>query len=258
VGFTLLGISVRYGIRPLSASTDPTPLPPLILSPYAPLPEGPLAFEQWVQYRGEPYSFSGSGFFLKLDHDEIIAVGAAHTLVIGNPNRLAEKVAYKLNGTSEFITEVDYLYGKPGRASIDNLSLDYVLYQTSHQHVSGFALEPDLRGAAQVGERVSLFSGMGDGSGGFHELYGTVLTSNETAAWILMDEKSFNPGSMSGSPVFSQHTGQVVGMAIAARQQRTRLFPLRYDVVIGIHPIGSILSLANSANEFPGISETQH
>ncbi len=61
------------------------------------------------------------------------------------------------------------------------------------------------------------------------------------AVWVLMDEM-FNPSSMSGSPFVSQHTGQVVGMLIAVTPRRTRL-------LLGVHPIGSIVRLAESATE---------
>jgi hypothetical protein len=61
--------------------------------------------------------------------------------------------------------------------------------------------------------------------------------------WVAMDGW-FSPGLLSGSPVVSQHTGQAVGMAIAVSLRRYRLF-------LGLHPIGSIVRLAESATEFP-------
>jgi hypothetical protein len=57
--------------------------------------------------------------------------------------------------------------------------------------------------------------------------------------WVLMDE-TFEAGLMSGSPLISQHSGQVVGMAIAISLRGSR-------VMIGCHPIGSIVRLAESA-----------
>jgi hypothetical protein len=62
-----------------------------------------------------------------------------------------------------------------------------------------------------------------------------------------MDER-FDPSLMSGSPLVSQHTGQVVGMAVAASPRRTRLY-------LGVHPIGSIVEKAESATEFPKLVE---
>jgi hypothetical protein len=58
----------------------------------------------------------------------------------------------------------------------------------------------------------------------------------------------FDPGLMSGSPFVSQHTGKVVGMAVAASPRRNRL-------LLGFHPIGSIVQLAESAEEFPRFDE---
>jgi hypothetical protein len=46
-------------------------------------------------------------------------------------------------------------------------------------------------------------------------LDGTVQSVDDRAVWVLMDDW-FDPGHMSGSPFVSQHTGQVVGMAVAA------------------------------------------
>jgi hypothetical protein len=58
-----------------------------------------------------------------------------------------------------------------------------------------------------------------------------------------MDEW-FNPGQMSGSPFVSRHTGQVVGMAVAASPRWSRL-------LLGMHPIGSLVHLAQSATDSP-------
>jgi hypothetical protein len=88
-------------------------------------------------------------------------------------------------------------------------------------------------------------------------LNGTVQSAGQTGAWVLMDEETFNPALMSGSPFVSQHTGKVVGMAVAATRRHYRLFPQRYRVVLGMHPIGSIVQLAESAEEFPRIDEYQ-
>ena len=62
---------------------------------------------------------------------------------------------------------------------------------------------------------------------------------------------------MSGSPFVSHHTGQVVGMAIAASPRHLRLIPPRYRVMVGMHPIGSIVKKANAADSFPAIGTYQ-
>jgi hypothetical protein len=58
----------------------------------------------------------------------------------------------------------------------------------------------------------------------------------------------FEPGMMSGSPVLSVHTGQVVGMALAATFQDGSL-------LIGIHPIGSLVAEAEAATVFPRLRD---
>jgi hypothetical protein len=113
------------------------------------------------------------------------------------------------------------------------------------------ALTPDPRGAPQPGEQVSLFSGVGRGEGadGRRILEGTVHSVSDTTVWVLMDDL-FSPGLMSGSPFVSQHTGQAVGMVVAATPRRTRL-------LLGMHPIGSIVRLAESASEAIPVDEYQ-
>jgi hypothetical protein len=118
----------------------------------------------------------------------------------------------------------------------------------------GLVLAPDPRGGPQPGERVSLLAGVGGGQDGRNALSGTVQSVGEGAAWVLMDRASFNPGMMSGSPFLSQHTGQVVGMAIAFSPAHLRLIPPRYRVMLGMHPIGSIVEKAEAAESFPAIS----
>jgi hypothetical protein len=88
-----------------------------------------------------------------------------------------------------------------------------------------------------------LASGLGDGHGGRRVLEGTVQSVSERAVWVLMDA-SFHPGMMSGSPLLSQHTGRVVGMAVAAS-------PRRGGLLLGVHPVGSLVRLAESAADFP-------
>ena len=72
-------------------------------------------------------------------------------------------------------------------------------------------------------------------------------SASHTAVWVLMD-KPFNPGLASGSPFVSQHTGQVVGMLIAGSLRGRRL-------LLGAHPIESIVHLAESADELFKIDE---
>ena len=74
-------------------------------------------------------------------------------------------------------------------------------------------------------------------------LYGTVHAVDRNGAWVLIDDE-FKPGLMSGSPFVSEHTGDVVGMAISAGQSE-------FGLMIGMHPIGSLVSKAEDAASFP-------
>lgn len=236
-------------IRPRSPSFGPTPEPPIILASRGELPSGPVGLEEWTQAHGQAYGLSGSGFFLRLSQGEIIGVTTAHSVwLLGTPNNSLKRIAFHLAGQDNYLAEFDTLYGTPGTPlkGLD-LAKDYVLLKLNQPIDEGLALTPDPRGAPQPGERVALFSGLGDGQGGQRELAGTVQSVEAQGIWVVMDE-SFDPGRMSGSPLLSQHTGQVVGMAIAATHQGDRLY-------IGFHPIGNIVRIAAAANQFPNIAE---
>jgi hypothetical protein len=228
---------------PFGQAPDPTPLPPTILAPPGEMPSGPAGLREWAQYRGEPYQAVGSGFLLRLDGGEMVGVTAAHSVVIGRSGHPLERIALAVAGRTGFVAECDQLRGRPGRPrSGGDMTVDYVLLHVDQLVEAGLALTPDPRGGPQPGERVSLFSGLG------RILDGTVQSVDASAVWVLMD-KRFDPDGMSGSPLLSQHTGQVVGMAVAASPRRNRL-------LVGVHPIGSIVRLAESAVELPTIGES--
>jgi hypothetical protein len=226
---------------------DPTPLPPTITAPSGRMPDDPIGFQEWTRYRGESFKLSGSGFFLRLPSGEVIGVTTAHSLVLGDPNRPLEQIAFAVAGERDRTALFDTLYGQPGvPLHGTDLSVDYVLLRMDERLTElPYALLPDPRGTPQPGERVSLFSGLG--SGGRRELQGTVQSADAKAVFVLMDDW-FNPALMSGSPLLSRHTGQVVGMTIAAQQRGSRL-------LLGFHPIGSIIKLAESAVGFPKITD---
>ena len=243
VAFILAMIRAQLGRPP-----DPTPLPPTILAPCGELPARPVGLQEWVRYRGEAYNLAGSGFLILLRDGQIMGVTTAHSVSIGDPDRPLERIALGVAGQANFVAECDTLWGRPGQPRTgEDMTVDYVLLRADQPIDLGLVLTPDLRGVPQPGERVSLFSGLGDGHGGRRILEGTVQSVDDVAVWVLMDEL-FNPSLMSGSPFVSQHTGQVVGMAIAVNPRGNRL-------LLGAHPIGSIVQLAESATEFPKLSE---
>jgi hypothetical protein len=227
---------------------DPTPPPPTILVPQSEMPTGMVGLQEWAQYRGEPYRTVGSGFFLQLDHGEVAGVTTAHSVSIGDPNHPLERIALGAAGHPELRWEFATLRGAPGHSvGPEDLSADYLLLKVDHTLPPDLLLLPDPRGAPQPGERVTLYSGLGDGNGGLRVLEGTVQSVDDKAFWVLMD-RWFNPGQMSGSPFVSQHTGQAVGMVVVGSPRLGRF-------LLGAHPIRSLVGLATSATEFPTISE---
>ncbi len=231
------GIVLIYTQTPTGQPPDPTPLPPTILAPRGEMPVGIVGLQEWAQYRTESYTLAGSGFIMRLTGGEVVGVTTAHSLLLGNSDRPLERIGLRTAGQTNFVAEFDTLRGPPGqpRAGGD-MTVDYVLMQTGQPIAPDSILTPDPRGAPQPGERVSLFSGL-EG----RVLEGTVQSVSDEAMWVLMDE-TFLPAMMSGSPFISQHTGQVVGMLIAVMPRRTRL-------MMGVHPIGSLVRLAESAAE---------
>jgi len=229
---------------------DPTPPPPTILAPRGALPTGPVGLQGWARYRGQADRQVVHGFLIRLSDGEIVGVTPAHGFSFDNPDHPLEQIALGAPGQTDFMVEFDTLRGQPGQPRTGgDMTVDYVLLQADQPIDASFVLTPDPRGAPQPGERVALFSCSGDGRGFQRVLEGTVQSVSDTAVWVLMDEL-FNPDGMSGSPFVSQHTGQVVGMAIAVSPRGKRL-------LLGAHPIGSIVQLAESATEFLKISEYQ-
>jgi len=249
----IAGLNLSIRRTPMGRPPDPTPPPPAILAPRGEMPAGPGGLEEWVQYRGEEYVLAGSGFLMALAEGDVVGVTTAHSVSIGDPDRPIERIALSVSGQTGLAAEFDTLRGAPGQPFADDLSVDYVLLHVKEPVDPALVLAPDPRGGPQPGERVALFSGLGDG----RVLNGTVQSAGQTGAWVLMDEETFNPALMSGSPFVSQHTGRVVGMAVAATRRHYRLFPQRYRVVLGMHPIGSIVQSAESVEEFPRINEFQ-
>jgi hypothetical protein len=224
-----------------------TPPPPTLLAPRGELPAGAAGLQAWALSGGAAEQLAGSGFLLRLADGRVVGVTTAHGLALDDPGRALERVAFAVAGQPGYVAEFDRLHGPPGQARTGaDMTVDYVLLEAAGPIASDLALAPDPRGAPQAGERVTLFSGLGQADGGPGTLAGTVLSVEPQAVWVLMDEM-FDPGLMSGSPLLSQHTGQIVGMAIAAGPRGGRL-------AIGFHPIGSIVARAEAAAEFPALA----
>ncbi len=78
---------------------------------------------------------------------------------------------------------------------------------------------------------------------------GAVLSADPRAVWVVMDDV-FEPSGLSGSPFLSQHTGKVIGMAIATTHHGGKM-------LLGLHPIRSVVEKAQAAKVFPKIAEYQ-
>lgn len=217
---------------------DPTPLPPTISAPRGELPRGNVAFQEWVRFRGEEYRMVGCGFLMALDDGRIVGFTAAHNAMPGNPSHPLEQIRLRAQ-PSGYTVELDRLYEPPGRPRDgDDLTVDYLLLQPEAPVDPTYVLRPDPRGGPLPGERVSLYKCIGGDGGGQSILSGTVQSAGDKAAWVLMDEP-FSPihWSGSGSPLVSQHTGQVVGMLIAGTLRGRWM-------LLGMHPIGSLVQKA--------------
>jgi hypothetical protein len=243
----LVGLVLIVAQTPVGRPLAPTPLPPTILAPQGGKPAGSVGLEEWARYP-DGMRPRGSGFIVVLDSGELVGVTTAHSVSFSDPDERIDLIALRVAGEEGFVAEFDTLRGPPGRPMQDwRMVMDYVLMHTAEPIDPGFVLTPDPRGAPQPGERVWLFSGLGDGRGGRRVLEWTVQSVSDKSVWVLMDEL-FNPSTMSGSPFVSQHTGQVVGMLIAVTPRRNRL-------LMGVHPIGSIVGLAESPTELIKMNE---
>jgi hypothetical protein len=227
-----LGGSIILAVGP-SRLLPPLPPPPTITAERGDMPAGIVAFEQRVQEDDRFYTV-GSGFLLELPDGEVVGVTTKHS----TGERPFAPTRFVVAEREEIVSTFSDLYAPVGRPfKTDwNLSVDYILMRPDAPPDSALILKPDARGAPQPGERIWLFSGRGDGGGGQYIVSGTVESVYPTSAWARMDGL-FNPGGMSGSPVISQHTGQVVGMIVAAS-------PRIGALVIGINPIGAIIEAA--------------
>ena len=236
--------------RELDRALEETPPPPTIPAPRGALPGGPVGLLERTQYAGLDYSTVGRGFLLRLPDGDVVGVTTAHSLTFRNAPAPLQRIALGVASQPDLMIEFDTLQGEPGQArSGEDMTVDYVLLRVPIGRVidPDLILTPDGRGAPQPGERVSLFSGTTDEAGRRRVYAGTVHSVNDMAVWVLMDDV-FDPSGLSGSPFLSQFTGQVVGMAIAVNRHAGR-------VLLGLHPIGSIVRLAQVAKTFPKIAE---
>lgn len=228
-------------------TAGPTPPPPALTAPRGELPPGHAGLEEWAHY-ADGSGAIGSGFLLRLETGDLVGVTTAHSLYLsGWLGRRLESLAFRLPQSTDHVAVFARFHGAPGRVFTGhNFTLDYVLLSPEGPVNEALALTPDPRGAPEPGERVVLYSGFGDGQGNPRPLTGTVTAVGEAAVWVQMDE-FFEAGGMSGSPLLSAHTGRVVGMAISAGHNT--------PLLVGFHPIGSLVTKARQAEMFSELSD---
>jgi hypothetical protein len=231
--------------------TGPTPLSPTILAPEGALPRTQVGLKEWAKYGESEYVPVGNGFFLKLENGTIIGVTTAHSVSTFDSDHSLTRLAFSLGWEPGFLAEMDTLYGEPGKPRYgQDMTGDYILLRVDVPVDEAFVLQPDLRSQPQAGERILLYSGLGDDSGGMSTYPGTIQGVDKHGAWAVMDDQ-FQPAGMSGSPFLSTHTGKVVGMAITAANREGRLY-------IGMHTIGSLVEKAAGATTFVKLEAFHH
>jgi hypothetical protein len=193
----------------------------------------------------------GCGFLLEAESEQAVGVTTAHSVgAFDDPGRPIERIKLQMGDGIGLSLEFDTLHGPPGRPRTGaNMTADYVLLHPDRPIDAAYVLRPDPRGAAQPGERVSLYKCTGGDASGQRIIQGTVQSVDDVSAWVLMDEPfTLAIWSGSGSPFISQHTGRVVGMLIAGTL-RSRW------VLLGMHPVGSLVQRIEAATEYPKMAE---
>jgi hypothetical protein len=219
----------------IEPTRGPTPPAPTLTVPRGALPTGHVSFEEWAN--GQKV---GSGFLLEVPNNLVLGVTTAHSLFLVGPQ---PTLSFRLpHASSAFITFTDF-YGQPGTAFTGyNFDADFVFLSVAEIPAEVLVLKPDTRGLPELGERVVLYSGLGDERGQPRALWGTVTAAAPNAVWAQMDEV-FAPDGMSGSPLLSAHTGQVVGLAVSGGHSA--------PILLGFHPVGSLVEKAEAVERTP-------
>lgn len=229
----LMNLALWAGAAP-EPTRGPTPPAPTLTVPRGALPTGHVGLEEWAQYPTQAEARVGSGFLLKLPNGAVIGVTTAHSLILS----AAPTVSFRLPQAQAALIQFAEFHGQPGTAFTGyNFSTDFVFLKVNELPRTAPVLTPDARGLPELGERVILYSGLGGGQGQPRSLWGTITAASPQAVWAQMDDV-FVPDGMSGSPLLSAHTGQVVGMAVSGNNTA--------PILLGFHPIGSLVEKAEA------------
>ncbi len=238
----LLFIQSRH--QALQSIPPVAPPEPILAVPRGQLPVVPVGLVEWTRYGPGDYHPVGRGFFFRLPGGRVVGVTTAHSLSFNNTPPL-RNIALGLGERTQLVGEFDTFLGEPGHArASEDMTVDYALLDVPLDLSLNPAqiLDPDPRGLPQPGERVALYSLVNDQA---HVFQGAVLSVDQQAVWAVMDD-AFEPSGLSGSPFISLYTGKVIGMAIAATTRGGK-------VLLGLHPIGSLVAKAEAAQTFPKI-----
>ncbi len=219
---------------PIPGVTDipqagPTPPPPVINAARGTLPVGTLAFTGLTQ--GHVIS---CGFLLELDDGQRVGVSAAHATP-RQPSGIPAEFRFADGKPAAILTsQIAH-----GRVFYQNhFSTDYALWSVAEDTPIERFLKPDPRGQGQPGERILVLRQAGEYERGPNGWPGVITRVTPEATWVQLDD-SFDPRGYSGCPVISQHTGRLIGMAVAGANQ--------HPVVMGLHPAGSLVEKAQAA-----------
>ncbi len=216
---------------------------PVIHAPHGALPTAQVGLVEQAQYVGGGYHPVGRGFIFQLPDNRLVGVTTAHSVSFGS----LQRIALARSESTDRVIEADTLLGEPGvPRSGEDMTVDYILLNvpSGYSIDPALILQPDPRDLPQPGERVSLYTVQADLP---HIFEGAVLSAEPQAVWVVMDEV-FEPSGLSGSPFISQYTGKVIGMAIATTHSGGK-------VLLGVHPIASLVAKAQAAKVFLKIED---
>lgn len=218
------------------AMPDLGPVPPLpeIAAPRGELPEGFVAFTG--ETNGKSFA---CGFLLALEDGQDsrhlrVGISSAHAA----PAPLPGATSVLLAPDGSLVARLDGQIERGSTFRHAHFAMDYALWSVASDVPAERFLKPDPRGAGQPGERILVYGRFTGPDGGSKSWPGVVMKVDMDATWIQLDEV-MKPYGFSGCPVVSQHTGKVIGMAIAGWQKA----PTR----MGLHPIGSLVEKARAA-----------
>ncbi len=246
LGLTAVVLFTESGRQLLPSLPPVIPAAPVLTAPRGALPTAPVGLVEWTQYGTGDYHPVGRGFLFRLSDGQVVGVTTAHSMSFSSQPPL-ESITLAQGERSQPVIAFDALHGEPGKARTgEDMAIDYVLLHVPIDHSidPALILDPDPRGLPQPGERVMLYSLVSEQPRMFE---GAVLSADPNAIWVAMD-KAFDPSGLSGSPFLSQHTGKVIGMAIATTKRDGK-------VLLGLHPIGSLVEKAEAARTFPKIAD---